>query len=148
MKNKELTPNEIRGVDLVVKALTKKYKFIVGWEPDKKYKQYENTLFIHLKINYDMVSDYFGMRITPSIKKHIKDEDPQWWGRNLYSLTAFLDEPEGYDGGYQTKKQMSEQSKDLYKELPPQLQRTYVFNSFRGDQDVPVTLNIHGFILY
>jgi hypothetical protein len=78
MENNELTPNEIRGVDLVVKALTKKYKFILGWEPDKKYREYDNTLFIHLKINYDMVSDYFGIRIKNSNKsKHRKFRTPE-----------------------------------------------------------------------
>ena len=148
MENNELTPNEIRGVDLVVKALTKKYKFILGWEPDKKYREYDNTLFIHLKINYNMVSDYFGIRIKPSIKARLNDKDYDWWGRDLYSLTAFLDEPEGYDGGYDVKKQMSNLAKELYNRLPPQLQRTYVFPSFRGDQDTPVSLNIHGFIVY
>lgn len=148
MEEKELTPNEIRGVDLIVKALKKKYNFIQGWEPDKDYKQYDNTLFIHLLVDYDKVSDYFGMRIRPSIKTLLNMKDPEWWGRELYSLTAFLDEPEGYTGGYDTKTNMRNLTEHLYKQLPPQLQRTYTFPSYNGDKEVPVVLQIHGFVVY
>jgi hypothetical protein len=148
MEEKELTPNEIRGVDLIIKSLMKKYKFIQGWKPDDEYMKYDNTLFINLLIDYDKVSDYFGMVIRPLIKKLLNDKDPEWWGREVYSLTAFLDEPEGYTGGYDTKKQMNDLSYYLYKQLPPQLQRTYIFESFRGEEDIPVVLKIHGFIVY
>ena len=73
MEEKELTPNEIRGVDLIVKSLKKKYNFIQGWEPVDDYTKYYNTLFVHLLVDYDMVSDYFGIRIRPSIKLQLND---------------------------------------------------------------------------
>jgi hypothetical protein len=148
MEEKELTPNEIRGVDLIVKSLMKKYNFIQGWEPDDEYMKYDNTLFIHLLVDYDKVSDYFGMRIRPSIKNLLNMKDPEWWGRELYSLTAFLDEPEGYTGGYDTKTNMRNLTETLYKQLPPQLQRTYTFPSYDGDKQIPVVLQIHGFVVY
>jgi hypothetical protein len=148
MEEKELTPNEIKGVDLIVKALKKKYKFIQGWEPDKDYIIYDNTLFIHLLVDYDKVSDYFGMRIRPTIKRLMDDKDPEWWGREVYSLSAFLDEPEGYTGGYDTKTRMRDLAEHLYKQLPPQLQRTYTFQAYDGDKQLPVVLKVHGFITY
>ena len=148
MEEKELTPNEIRGIDLIVKSLKKKYNFIQGWEPDDEYMKYDNTLFIHLLVDYDMVSDYFGMRIRPSIKTLLNLKDPEWWGKEIYSLTAFLDEPEGYTGGYDTKTRMRDLSEHLYQQLPPQLQRTYIFESVRGEEEIPVVLKIHGFVVY
>jgi len=148
MEEKELTPNEIKGINLIVKSLKKKYNFIQGWEPDDEYMKYDNTLFIHLLVDYDMVSDYFGMRIRPSIKNLLNLKDPEWWGKEIYSLTAFLDEPEGYTGGYDTKTRMRDLAEHLYKQLPPQLQRTYTFESFRGEEEITVVLKIHGFIVY
>ena len=148
MEEKELTPNEIRGVDLIVKALKKKYNFIQGWEPDDEYMKYDNTLFIHLLVDYDKVSDYFGMRIRPSIKSLMADKDPEWWGRDIYSLTAFLDEPEGYTGGYDTKTRMRDLAEHLYKQLPPQLQRTYPYSYLDKTENLPVVLLIHGFVVY
>ena len=148
MEEKELTPNEIKGINLIVKSLKKKYNFIQGWKPDDEYMKYDNTLFIHLLVDYDMVSDYFGMRIRPSIKNLLNLKDPEWWGKEIYSLTAFLEEPEGYTGGYDTKTRMRDLAEHLYKQLPPQLQRTYTFESFRGEEEITVVLKIHGFIVY
>lgn len=148
MEEKELTPNETRGVDLIVKSLKKKYNFIQGWEPDDEYMKYDNTLFIHLLLDYDKVSDYFGMRIRPFIKNLLNIKDPEWWGKEIYSLTAFLEEPEGYTGGYDTKTRMRDLAEHLYKQLPPQLQRTYTFQAYDGDKQLPVVLKIHGFVVY
>jgi hypothetical protein len=148
MKEKELTPNETRGVDLIVKSLKKKYNFIQGWKSDDEYMKYDNTLFIHLLVDYDKVSDYFGMRIRPSIKNLLNLKDPEWWGKEIYSLTAFLEEPEGYTGGYDTKTRMRDLAEHLYKQLPPQLQRTYTFQAYDGDKQLPVVLKIHGFVVY
>jgi hypothetical protein len=148
MEEKELTPNETRGVDLIVKSLMKKYNFIQGWSPVDDYTKYYNTLFIHLLVDYDMVSDYFGMRIRPSIKLHLNNKDPEWWGREIYSLTAFLDEPEGYTGGYDTKTNMRNLTETLYKQLPPQLQRTYPYDYLNKTEQIPVVLMIHGFVVY
>jgi hypothetical protein len=144
----ELTPNEIKGINLIVKSLAKKYKFITGWSTDDEYRKYDNTLFVTIKIDYDKVSDYFGMRIRPTIKRLMGDKDPEWWGREVYSLTAFLDEPEGYTGGYDTKTRMRDLAEHLYKQLPPQLQRTYTFQAYDGDKQLPVVFKVHGFITY
>jgi len=148
MEEKELTPNETRGVDLIVKSLMKKYNFIQGWSPVDDYTKYYNTLFIHLLVDYDMVSDYFGMRIRPSIKLHLNNKDPEWWGREIYSLTALLEEPEGYTGGYDTKTNMRNLTETLYKQLPPQLQRTYPYDYLNKTEQIPVVLMIHGFVVY
>ena len=148
MEEKELTPNEIKGINLIVKSLKKKYNFIQGWKPDDEYMKYDNTLFIHLLVDYDKVSDYFGMRIRPSIKNLLNLKDPEWWEKEIYSLTVFLDEPEGYTGGYDTKTRMRDLAEHLYKQLPPQLQRTYTFESFRGEEEITVVLKIHGFVVY
>jgi hypothetical protein len=148
MEENELTPNEIRGVDLIVKSLKKKYKFIQGWEPVNDYTKYYNTLFIHLLVDYDKVSDYFGMRIRPSIKNLLNLKDPEWWGKEIYSLTAFLEEPEGYTGGYDTKTRMRDLAEHLYQQLPPQLQRTYPYDYLNKTEQIPVVLMIHGFVVY
>ena len=69
MEEKELTPNEIRGIDLIVKSLKKKYNFITGWNVDDNDLRYDNTLFIGLTIDSEKTSDYYGFRIRPTIKR-------------------------------------------------------------------------------
>ena len=142
MEDKELTPNERRGVDLIVKSLKKKYNFITGWNLEDDYKEYHNTLFINLPIDIEKVSDYYGFRIRPTIKKLIKDKESEWYGRHLSNPTVYLDLPEGNDDGYQSKKHMNEMANTLYKQLPQQLQRRY------GEYEHLVTLNFLNFIVY
>ena len=145
--NPEITPNERRGVDLVIKALKKKYNFIKGWNVDDEYREYNNTLFINLIVDLDKVSDYFGLRVRPTIKKLFDERQPEWYGRDVYALTAYLEEPQGYEEGYNTKQHMIELAQTLYKQLPPQLQRTYLYTYSDIHTEFPVVLKIHGMIM-
>ena len=149
MEEKEITPNETRGIDLIVKALKKKYNFITGWSLENNYMEYDNTLFINLIIDIEKVSDYYGFRIRPTMKRLMDDRDPDWYGRSVYNPTVYLDLPEGNDDGYQSKKHMNEISNILYKQLPQQLQRTYIFRTSSGRvYEHLVTLNFLNFIIY
>jgi chromosome condensin MukBEF complex kleisin-like MukF subunit len=148
MEEKELTPNEIRGINLIVKALQKKYNFITGWNVEDDYMKYDNTLFISLDIDMDKVSDYYGFRVRPTIKRLMDDREPEWYGRDISNPTVFLDLPDNNDEGYQSKKHMSEISNTLYKQLPEKLQRTYQYNAFDGLQNYPVVINIISFRAY
>ena len=148
MEPKELTPNEIRGIDLIIKSLKKKYNFITGWSPVDDYTKYDNTLFLSLDIDMEKVSDYYGFRIRPIIKQFMLDKDNYWFGRDISNPTVFLDLPDNNDDGYQSKVRMNELSNTLYKQLPPQLQRTYIYESFSGENIYPVVINIHSFVAY
>ena len=148
MEEKELTPNETRGVDLIVKSLKKKYNFITGWSPVEDYTKYDNTLFLSLDIDMEKVSDYYGFRIRPIIKQFMIDKDDYWFGRDISNPTIFLDLPDNNDEGYQTKVRMNELSNTLYKQLPEKLQRRYTFTGTYDQSQYPVVINIHSFIAY
>ena len=144
MEAKELTPNEIRGIDLIVKSLKKKYNFITGWDVEDDYMKYDNTLFIKLTIDSEKVSDYYGFRIRPIIKRLMDEKDDYWYGKSISNPTVYLDLPEGNDYGYKSKVHMNEIANTLYKQLPEQLQRRYI----SGEYEHLVTLNIFNFIIY
>lgn len=144
MEKKELTPNQRRGIDLIVKSLKKKYNFITGWNVDDDDLRYDNTLFIGLTIDSEKTSDYYGFRIRPTIKRFLDERDDYWYGRSISNPTVYLDLPEGNDDGYQSKKHMNEMANTLYKQLPQKLQRTYI----SGDYEHLVNLNIFEFIIY
>ena len=148
MEQKELTPNEIRGIDLIIKSLKKKYNYITGWSPVEDYLKYDNTLFLSLDIDMEKVSDYYGFRIRPIIKQFMEDKDAYWFGKDISNPTVFLDLPDNNDEGYQSKVRMNELSNTLYKQLPEKLQRTYIYQAFNGDNIYPVVINIHTFRAY
>lgn len=144
MEKKELTPNQRRGIDLIVKSLKKKYNFITGWNVDDDDLRYDNTLFIGLTIDSEKTSDYYGFRIRPTIKRFLDERDDYWYGRSISNPTVYLDLPDNNDDGYQSKVNMNELANTLYKQLPQKLQRTYI----SGDYEHLVNLNIFEFIIY
>ena len=144
MEKKELTPNQRRGIDLIVKSLKKKYNFITGWNVDDDDMKYDNTLFIGLTIDSEKTSDYYGFRIRPTIKRFLDEKDDYWYGRSISNPTVYLDFPDNNDDGYQSKVNMNELANTLYKQLPQKLQRTYI----SGEYEHLVNLNIFEFIIY
>ena len=144
MEKKELTPNQRRGIDLIVKSLKKKYNFITGWNVDDDDMKYDNTLFIGLTIDSEKTSDYYGFRIRPTIKRFLDERDDYWYGRSISNPTVYLDLPDNNDDGYQSKVNMNELANTLYQQLPQKLQRTYI----SGEYEHLVNLNIFEFIIY
>lgn len=55
---------QFRGVELVIKAIMKKYDFIKGWEPYQHHENYENILFIDLIMDYQQFADNFNYYFT------------------------------------------------------------------------------------
>ena len=148
MEKKELTPNQRRGIDLIVKSLKKKYNFITGWNVDDDDMKYDNTLFIGLTIDSEKTSDYYGFRIRPTIKRFLDERDDYWYGSSISNPTVYLDLPEVNDDGYQSKVRMNEMANTLYKQLPEKLQRRYISQTSVGEYEHLVNLNIFEFIIY
>ena len=148
MEPKELTPNQRRGIDLIVKSLKKKYNFITGWNVDDDDLRYDNTLFIGLTIDSEKTSDYYGFRIRPTIKRFLDEKDDYWYGRSVSNPTVYLDLPDNNDDGYQSKVNMNELANTLYKQLPQKLQRRYISQTSVGEYEHLVNINIFEFIIY
>ena len=148
MEEKELTPNQRRGIDLIVKSLKKKYNFITGWNVDDEDMKYDNTLFIGLTIDSEKTSDYYGFRIRPTIKRFLDEKDDYWYGRSISNPTVYLDLPDNNDDGYQSKVRMNELTNTLYQQLPEKLQRRYISQTSVGEYEHLVNINIFEFIIY
>lgn len=59
------TKENIKGIDVLIRALKKKYKFITDYritpDPENKYKF---TIFIELFINFEKLSEYSGYELS------------------------------------------------------------------------------------
>ena len=66
MPNTEnLSKREIKGVEIVIKALKKKYPFITGFNITPDYEnKYKFTVFIDLKVNFEELSKYSGFELS------------------------------------------------------------------------------------
>lgn len=74
---KKLTKEQERGVDLVIKAITKSFDFIKGGQVSENYEMYDGLLFIDLFIDFFELSELNNAEIDPYwveyYEKHGKD---------------------------------------------------------------------------
>ena len=59
-----LTKEQIRGIQLALKACSKEYPFIKGFFLEKENIEYRTVLFIVLVIDFELVSKFFNIEIT------------------------------------------------------------------------------------
>jgi hypothetical protein len=74
---KKLTKEQERGVDLVIKAITKSFSFIKGGKVSETYELYDGLLFIDLFIDFFELAELNNTEIRPfwvdSYEKYGKD---------------------------------------------------------------------------
>jgi hypothetical protein len=112
-----LTPNDIKGIDMVMRIMKKKFPFITGWEPTKDYRNYEGLLFIVVLINPYRLSDYLDCPIADYIEEEfILNPDRLYYG----PASLFSRECLSFDQGYELKDKMEEKIKTIYREIIPE----------------------------
>ena len=151
MKSHELTPNEIKGMDLAMRVLKGKFPFLTGeWEPVYNYMEYDNTLFINVGADINKVSDYIGVPIRPYPKKRFQEKDMDINFNGIsYSLEGYLDTPKGSTIGYDIKKNMNKKLNTIYEDIPKSFHRmwTHIPSYDEGrTTDHPVHIVIMDFI--
>lgn len=68
-ENIELTPSQIKGINLVVKSASKKFPFIKGWEFTKDYNRYKTQIYINLYVDWEEAASFYGRKLNPFYKK-------------------------------------------------------------------------------
>jgi len=147
--------NVKKGFDMTVKSLKRKYNFVIGWKPSRDFDlmniiHHSSISFIDIIIDYDKVSDYFGVPIRPYAKQRFIERDPEYIGSTAYSLDAYLTSPIGWKVPYNTKKDMEKWCEFFYKQIPQEYQRTYLFVSKFTDDQIYIktsTFKINNFIV-
>lgn len=72
-RNNDFNEKQIKGIDLCVRAVTKQFKFIKGWELSPNYKDYVAGLYINLFVDWREVAEYFDVQINPFYLNYYKD---------------------------------------------------------------------------
>jgi hypothetical protein len=68
---KGLTDKQIKGIDLAVKALRKKYPFITEWGEYDKWEDYSVRLYVNLKVDPQLLADYVKGEVSNDIPRNI-----------------------------------------------------------------------------
>lgn len=69
---------QIKGIDLAVKSLSKKYPFITGWREYDKWEDFNIRLFVNIKISPKLLAEYVNgkpEKVLPSSGESIYLQD-------------------------------------------------------------------------
>lgn len=72
MRDNNFTDKQIRGIDLTIKALSKKFPFIEGWEFTEDFIKYDVSLYINLYVDLDELKEYVGEK---EVKEYYRNSE-------------------------------------------------------------------------
>jgi hypothetical protein len=77
IRDNNFTPKQIRGIDLVVKSMAKKYPYVKGWKFDEEYDRWSTTLYIDIFVNWKEYGEVNGYRFRDYYEKNYYSKSPQ-----------------------------------------------------------------------
>ena len=117
MSERKLTPNEEKGLDLLIRTAKKKYPFIKGWSPSPYFTNYKTTNEIKVAVDFTEINKFYGFETTEYYESRIKVK-----GDDVNSLLYFVDW--GRYGSEQFDK-MSDLSHEKTREVVGYLEKLY-----------------------
>lgn len=134
---------QIKGIDISIKSVAKKFPFITGWGITDDYEKYETTLYIFLTINNKKLQEY--LNIDTDLRVNFVDKSSALlvnfdWGEY---------ESEKWDKigeiSYNTAKEISNQMREFYKNLPEEYKINYRINQ-SNNEDYPIWISFDYYI--
>lgn len=150
MAFENITEKQLRGIDLTIKAVSKKFPFVQGWEFAKDYQNYNSTLFINLIVDFEKVGEFYGYEMIPYYAKKIST-DPDLFISSFFG--SFFQEGYKYDSPeyheyihrwWLKAQDVKEYLDHMYKTLPEDFQIFWSSERF-PEYKHPIGLNLENF---
>jgi hypothetical protein len=128
----QLTKKQLRALDMMIKSISKRYPFIIGWKPSEDFLLYDTMLNIDFKVDYNKLAKFFNADPDETWKRIIKNEGPY----PTYSLGGPFDYdkyPHIKDLSFNTTESMERILTTINQELPEDMIITYQYENFRGE---------------
>lgn len=112
---KKLTKEQERGVDLVIKAITKSFNFIKGGQVSENYEKYDGILFLDLFIDFFELAKLNNTEIRPYWVDYYGK-----YGKDMLrstTLTSFVD-IENFSKYYSLNNDVKNKLNTFYEFLP------------------------------
>ena len=144
----QLTKKQLRALDMMIKSLSKRYPFIIGWKPSEDFLLYDTMLNIDFMVDYDKLAKFFNAETDETWKRIIENEGPY----SMYSLGGPFDYdkfPHVKDLSFNTTESMERILTTINEELPDDMKITYPYENFRGETvNVPRNIRRDHYILH
>jgi hypothetical protein len=113
-----LTPNQVKGIDMVIKAIGKKYPYIVGWEKSEVFDKYQTQMFIDLIVDMEKLAKYYN---SP-IKSYWVDDLIEGRYDSIGGAFYLVNYDEIRDDAYAAKRKIESRIQEMYNFLPKDFQ--------------------------
>jgi hypothetical protein len=113
-----LTPNQVKGINMVIKGIGKKYPYVVGWEKSEVFDKYQSQMFINLIVDMTKFAKYYN---SP-IKSYWVDDLIEGRYDSIGGAFYLVNYDEIRDDAYETKRKLENRIKDIYVLLPKEFQ--------------------------
>lgn len=146
-RNNDLTDKQIRGIDLVVKSISKKYPFILGWEFTETWKKYHYHLYINLYVDWKLISEFYNQ---PLRDFYINYPEQVGGGASLFSYLDFdklvTTQDSFFEKGYNEGMKIKSLMGNLYNGLPEEFQVFFTHVGLLGNDKHVAVLTVDEFI--
>ena len=129
----QLTKKQERALDKMIKAVSRKFPFITGWEPSKNFLDYDTMLNIDFMIDYDKLCKFFGVEPDKYWLNYI-DREGSFETYTLGGPFNYDKYPHIKDLSYDTSAKIEELLTTMNHDLPEGFSITYPYENFRGEQ--------------
>lgn len=139
-RNNDFTKDQLKGLSLTVKGMSKKYKFVKNWEFTDDFESYNSILYLNIYIDVDILSEFVGIEVDDFYKRQIlNDPENAEYNRLFGPLKYDYQNKEIAEKSSQMKEDMITYMNDTYSMFPENLRIQY--NVF-SDTMVDVKLGI------
>lgn len=139
-RNNDFTKDQLKGISLTVKGMSKKYKFVKNWEFTDDFESYNSILYLNIYIDVDILSEFVGIEVDDYYRDRIlKHPEYAEYNRLFGPLKYNFKDKEIVEKSSQMKEDMITYMNDTYSMFPENLRIQY--NVF-SDTMVDVKLGI------
>jgi predicted nucleotidyltransferase len=135
----EFGDNQLKGINLVIKGVAKRYNFITGWELAKDWDKYSVMILINLIVDLDKVGEYYDVKMQDYWLKEWKSDD---FVDSHYILN--LSEERTLDSG-EEKNKLDKKINGVYEMIPDNLSTFYEFESDGNKRVYKCSIRINQF---
>ena len=158
-RDNNFTKKQLRGLDMVMNKLMKKYSFIKGWRLSPIYENYKVSIYLDLYVNFFELAEKYGYGVLNYWKNDLLREPEK---NAVGAISAYIGNKDGtsldwnspereeiFNRFYNLGKEIREYANSLYLHLP----EDYIINwesSFPsvtpGDNLIPVSISFDNYI--
>ena len=151
MAFEDITKKQLKGIDLSVKAVSKRFPFVESWKFTDDYQKYSSNLYIDLIVDYKKIGEYYGFKLLPVYEQKLLNNPDSF--KSSFLGTFFeggyrYDTPEykEYIHRWWSRAQdVKEYTDIIYKSLPEDFQILWSSERF-PEYKYPINLSVQDFI--